>query len=121
MIYLTLKAAPKSEHSLYQTTCRGRIPRLYMTNEAKKLKESYQWQVREQYKGEILKGEIELLIDLYFDSKRTHDWDNFHRLVCDSLIGLVIEDDSQFNPVTVSKNYDKKDPRVELRLNPLNA
>ena len=119
MIELILKGDPLSEHSLYKTTCRGNRPRLYMTAKGKARKEDYQWQTKKQYRGEILKGQIELVIDIYFGNRRRHDWDRYHTLSVDALMGLVVEDDSQFHPVTVDLHYDKRDPRIELKLNPL--
>jgi Holliday junction resolvase RusA-like endonuclease len=92
----------------------GRIPRPYMTNEGKRLKEQYQWEARAQWKGKPLAGDIEVSITLYFGTKRAADWDNFHKLSCDALSGY--EDDKQSDGQTMA--YDKARPRIEIKRHP---
>jgi Holliday junction resolvase RusA-like endonuclease len=50
---------------------------------------------------------VELEIGLYFGTKRKADWDNFHKLSCDALTGIVYDDDSQVRRVVVEKHFDK--------------
>ena len=44
----------------------------------KALKEQYQWEV--QWKGKPSSGSVAADITLYFGTKRSADWDNFHKL-----------------------------------------
>lgn len=92
----------------------GNRPWRYMTNEARDLKEAYQWEAKSQWKGKPLTGDICLDIRLYFDNHRKRDWDNFHKLSMDALTGIAWEDDSQIKEATVKMGYDKADPRIEL-------
>jgi transposase len=67
-------------------------------------------------KGPPLKGDVEVFITLFFGTKRRADWDNFHKLSCDALSGIVYEDDSQIRRATVALAYDKRRPRIEVAL-----
>ena len=69
----TLKGEPKSTQMIYKMTCRGKFANLYMSKEGKDLKESYQWQIKSQYKGKPLKGDIDLRVELFFKPNRKHD------------------------------------------------
>jgi Holliday junction resolvase RusA-like endonuclease len=60
-----------------------------------------------------LKGDINVSITL-FCTKRRSDWDNFHKLSCDALSGIVYEDDSQIKDAYVAVRYDKARPRIEI-------
>jgi Holliday junction resolvase RusA-like endonuclease len=74
---------------------------MYMTAGDKALKEAYMWEARAQWQGRPLEGHVELAIALYF---RKADWDNFHKLSCDALTGIVYGDDSQVRRVVVEKH-----------------
>ncbi len=89
---------------------------MYMTKEGKELKEAYQWQAKSQWKDKPIAGAVKLEIALYFGTKRKGDWDNFHKLSCDALTGIVYEDDSQVESALVTKHYDKQHPRIEITL-----
>ena len=49
-------------------------------------------------------------------AKRRADLDNFHKLSFDALTGIVWEDDSQVEELTVRREYDKGRPHVELTI-----
>jgi Holliday junction resolvase RusA-like endonuclease len=66
-----------------------------MTAEGKALKETCQWEVRAQWKGEPLEGQIAVSVTLYFGTKRRADLDNFNKLSLDALTGIAYLDDSQ--------------------------
>ena len=113
MIRIVLKGQPRSTQSLYGQSGKVR----YMKQWAKDLKEDYQWQVKQQYKGELLKDDLAIDVVIYYGNKRKYDWDNVHKLTQDSLEGLVFEDDAQIQEAHVIKDYDKEDPRVEYYIN----
>lgn len=113
---ITLTGQPKSTQTCYKYACRGNFPTMYMTKECKDLKESYQWQAKAQYKEKITDKDIEIVVRLYFGTKRKADIDNFNKLILDSLTGIVWEDDSQIIKMTISKHYDKENPRAEIEL-----
>ena len=85
-----------------------------MTPAGKALKEQYQWEAKAQWRGKPLAGDIEVSITLYFGTKRAADWDNFHKLSCDALSGIVYDDDKQIKYATVTMAYDKASPRIEI-------
>ena len=112
---IVLSGNPLSTQSIYRYTCRGRFATCYMLKKGKELKEHYQQEVDEQYKSDIIKtADCEVYIDLFFGDKRKRDVDNFNKLVLDSLQGKVFKDDSQIQKLTITKNYCKEDPRVEV-------
>jgi Holliday junction resolvase RusA-like endonuclease len=51
---------------------------------------------------------------LYFGTKRRVDWDNYHKISCDALSGVVYDDDSQIRVARDEKAYDAKNPRIEI-------
>lgn len=91
-----------------------------MSKNGKDLKSSYVEQVTAQYKESKLTGDLEVEVKLYFGDKRQRDWDNYHKLSFDSLSGIVWHDDSQVQKATVWKKYDKKNPRIELKITSFN-
>lgn len=110
---IILEGKPISTNSIYR---RGRGKTLYMREEAKDLKENYQWQIKNQWKEKPTAENIELVVRLYFDNKRTHDIDNYNKLLLDSMKGIVFEDDSQIQRLTIEKSYDKGRPRIEVEV-----
>lgn len=116
---ITLLGEPKSTSHIYKIRVIGRFASMYMSTEGKSIKESYEWQAKSQWKQKPIDMEIECTLDLYFGTKRKHDIDNYCKLILDSLTGIVYVDDSQIQKITISKHYDKNNPRVELYLSTL--
>jgi crossover junction endodeoxyribonuclease RusA len=85
-----------------------------MTAEGKVLKESYGWQLKTQWRNKVIRGDVELEIDLFFKDKRRRDIDNFSKILNDSMSGIVFEDDSQIQKATVVKHINEENPRVEI-------
>ena len=111
---IILSGNPLSTQSIYRYVCRGRFATCYMSKKGKDLKNHYQLEVREQHKGKVIKEDCELDITLFFGDKRRRDVDNFNKLVLDSLQGIVFEDDKQIQKLTITKNYCKENPRIEI-------
>jgi len=111
-----LKGNPLSTNHIYKSMCRGKFASVYMSKDGKDLKESYQWQLKSQYKGKPLKTDIDLRIELFFGDNRKRDIDNYNKIVIDSLTGILFEDDSQIQSLLIIKNKDLKNPRVEIQL-----
>lgn len=109
---IILKGKPISTSHAYGQ--KGRIR--YMTKEARTLKEDYTWQAKNQWRGEVLKDDLEVYIKLFFNNKLRRDWDNWHRLSQDSLQGIVFENDVQIQKATVEKFIDKENPRIEIEI-----
>lgn len=119
-IQIILTGVPISTNSAYRHTCVGGFARSYMKKEAVALKESYQWQNKSQWKGKKpLEGSLELDIKVYLPTKRNTDWDNLHKLSMDSMNGIIFVDDKQIQKATVSKHYDKNNPRIIIIIKPI--
>jgi Holliday junction resolvase RusA-like endonuclease len=116
MVNIILKGEPKSTSHIYKITCKGRFASMYMSREGKAIKESYQWQVKSQWKSKPIETDIAINIKLYFGTKRKSDWDNYNKLSMDSMSGILWKDDSQILKATVEKFYDKENPRIEIIL-----
>ena len=116
MIKITLLGEPRSTNNIYKTMCRGNFPSRYMSEAGKTLKLAYQKQIMAQYTSLPLKTSVGLKMSLWQGNKRKNDIDNFNKLVFDSLTGLIYEDDSQIQELTIIKGYDKENPRVELTI-----
>ncbi len=111
---ITLSGNPQSTNNIYRSTCRGKFATVYMTAEGKALKESYQWEAKSQWKKKPLETDVCLNVVLYFGDKITRDIDNYNKILLDALTGIVWLDDSQVNELHIFKEYDKKNPRIEL-------
>lgn len=111
---LILRGNPKSTNTIYKYRCAGRFPRMYMSPQGRKVKDSYIEQIEEQYDGEPLTGELAVNILYYFGTKRRMDIDNFNKILFDACNKRVWKDDVQITEMHVFKEYDKEDPRIEL-------
>lgn len=107
-----LKGNPQSTNNIYQHTGH----RTFMTKKGKELKESYQWQIKSQYKGKPLIKDIDLRIELFFGDNRKRDIDNYNKILLDAFTGILWEDDSQIQSLLIIKNKDIKNPRIEIQL-----
>lgn len=116
MVTITLKGEPKSTSHIYKMTCRGKFASMYMSAQGKAIKTDYAWQAKQQFRKKLITGDIEIIIALYFGTKRKCDWDNFHKLSMDALTGIVWKDDEQIQRATVEKYYDKSNPRIEINI-----
>ena len=116
-IKLTLLGEPKSNNTIYRSHCKFLHPVRYLCAKGKELKEQYHWEVKSQYRGEVLIGDVKLEIKYFMKTKRKFDIDNGGKLAIDSLMdGGVIKDDSQITELHLFKNYDKENPRIELTI-----
>lgn len=88
-----------------------------MTPKGKALKRSYELEAKSQWgRRALITEELEIWITIYFGTKRKADWDNYHKLSCDALSGVVWEDDSLIHAAHVEKRFDKKRPRIEIEV-----
>ena len=113
---LVLTGAPKSTNTIYRSTTAGGFHRRYMSADGKAIKESYQYQAQAQHNGEITTLPVKVTAVLFFGDKRIRDIDNHNKLWMDALSGIVWEDDKQVMELTVRKDYDKENPRIELNV-----
>ena len=119
MEVITLTGNPKSTNHCYKYRCAGNFPRMYMTAEGKGIKKDYCYQAKSQWRKKPIEGDIAVYIDIYFGDKRKRDIDNYNKLLLDSLTGVLWVDDVQIQEMMITKGYDKKNPRIELKLSQL--
>jgi len=113
---ITLTGEPKSNNTIYRSHCRFGHPVRYLCAKGKELKEQYYYEVKSQYKGELLTGDVKLEIRYFLKTKRKMDLDNLGKLVIDSMSGLVFVDDKQITELHLYKGYCKEKPRVEIEI-----
>lgn len=114
MVELTLYGKPVSTNHYKNPVCRGRFPSVYVTAEAKVMKEDYAFQAKDQYKGKPLTENLSVSVHFYHKDKRKHDIDNYFKLLFDSLTGIIWEDDGQITELHAQKFIDKENPRIEV-------
>ncbi len=113
---ITLTGEPRSTNNVYKYHCKFGFPSGYLSAQGKALKEDYAWQAKSQWHTPVTKEYITIIVKLYFKSKIHHDIDNYGKLLLDSLTGIVWTDDDQIQSMTVSKHYDKANPRIEIEI-----
>lgn len=108
---IVLKTMPLSTNQLHGVYKGRKI----LSVKGRTNKETMAWEVRQQYRGEPLKGSVRLKIGLYWPTRRNHDVDNIKALL-DSCTGILWEDDGQVVDLHVTKTYSPVNPRVEMEL-----
>ena len=114
---LVLTGKPISTQNAYRSVCRGKFPTVYITPQAKALKEDYIIQAKQQWKKKPLEDDLSLTIRHYHPTKRKVDIDNFHKFALDSLSGILYVDDCQIVELITQKFIDKENPRIEVIVN----
>lgn len=114
---ITLLGTPLSTNHVYKSTARNGYVSVYLSPAGKERKKQYQNEVFLQWKhAPRTDDEVVLHVDYYFGNRRRVDWDNFFKIVGDSLNSIVFIDDSQIIEAKVRKHYDKTNPRVEIKI-----
>ena len=116
---IILHGNPLSTQYIYKATCLGRFARVYMSKAGKERKEKYKEEAKKQYKGKIISGDCEAKVILFFGDKRRRDIDNHNKLWMDILEGIVYKNDTQIQKLTIYKNFDKENPRIEIEIEKL--
>jgi len=114
----TVNGNPLSTQHCYKISCRGKFARLYMDKKCVDLKASYRHEMIVA-RTECIDVPIEVEAKLYFGTKRKVDIDNFQKLWMDAGNGILWEDDVLIQKLTVSKHYDKSNPRIEILIKKL--
>lgn len=109
---ITLSGNPISTNQIYRR--HGHI--IYMSKEGKRLKQSYQWEAKAQWRGPPLTDKVAVDIKLYFKNNLRRDIDNWNKILFDSLTGIVWVDDKQIEKMSIQKLIDKSCPRIEITI-----
>lgn len=110
---IVLFGEPKSTQHLYKITCRP-YPSIYMTPEAKALKEDYAWQARAQWKQPMIDVPFGMTVHFFHKTKRKQDIDNFNKAMLDSMSRIVFSDDNLIQEMHSFKHHDPASPRIEI-------
>lgn len=105
---ITIYTIPVSTNSLY-------TGRRFLTKRGKENKESIALETMSEWRNKPIDGNIHLKIGLFFPDARKRDIDNIKGLI-DSFTGILYNDDSQIDKLTITKEIDRKNPRVEIEL-----
>lgn len=102
--------------SYYQYLTQNKF-RKYITTKGRKYKNIIEEVLnREMVDKEILKGDIRVELDFYFNNRRNNDIDNYSHPILDFMSKIVYEDDRQIIDLHVKKFYSKDNPRIVIRV-----
>lgn len=102
---IIIKGKPVSVNDLY-------TGRRFLTNGGRGLKESMSWEIKRQWKDEMIKGSVGVEIDLFYSDNRKRDIDNPTKAILDCMTSIVYKDDSQITELIITKNVGED--RVEI-------
>lgn len=105
---ITITTEPISVNALY-------TGRRFLTKEGKVTKLMYGREIKAQWPGEPLKGDITLNVLFYFKDNRK-DIDGCLKALLDSIEGIMYENDRQITELHVFKEIDKDNPRTEVHI-----
>jgi len=78
------------------------------------------WWINEQGYSNMRLDSFDIIITIYFETKRRHDVDNqVPKFLLDSFTesGFIIDDDdSHLHSLTLKTGYDKQNPRTEIEI-----
>lgn len=110
-IFIVIREHPISFNMLYGQTGNRR----FMYKRGKEYKKKVREIAKEAVDNPTPQG-IVMEITYYFPDNRRRDVQNYERCICDSLIGIVYNDDSQITDMTLRKRMDKEDPRTVIKI-----
>lgn len=109
---ITLPLPPTDNHTY---GVKGRIH--FMYKEAKDWKNLAQSLAKKMW--ELKPMECPIWMDVKIYLKRERDLQGGLKILCDSFEGIVYENDKQITEMTLHKEFDKDNPRVEIKIEDL--
>ena len=88
----------------------------YQSKRVMDWQESVGWAGKMQAPDRPLRGPFNVVLTFYRRTKRRVDLDNLSKAVLDALNGIYWVDDTQVVSLFLRKEYDKKNPRVEVKI-----
>jgi crossover junction endodeoxyribonuclease RusA len=101
---------------VYKNGFSGKFVKRFLSKAGKDRKVQYALEAKSQWRKKVTKGDVEVILYLFFGDKRKRDIDNYNKLVLDALTGIVWEDDSQIQALSIFKDIDKDNPRIEAEI-----
>lgn len=89
--------------------------RRFLTPDGRSTKEAMAWEVKSQWKKEVITGEVHVNVVFYLKDNRK-DLDGLLKALFDCLTGVVWKDDRQVVGLHAFKKIDKQRPRIEIIL-----
>ena len=105
---IELTTEPISVNALY-------TGRRFLTPNGKATKEAMAWEVKCQWKDEIITEQVHVSVVFYLKDNRK-DLDGLLKALFDCLTGIVWKDDRQVVGLHAFKRIDKQNPRIEIIL-----
>lgn len=90
--------------------------RMLLSTKYRDTKETMQWEVKSQWKGEPLTDDVTLNVMFYYGDNRKRDIDAYLKILLDSMSGIIYEDDAQITEMHVFKEVDKGEPRTVIQV-----
>jgi len=115
MFYLDCGLKPPSVNHLYGRTWGGQN---YLKPEAVQFKNTLGLMAKTKWNKPLLTGRLSVDIIVCYGDNRRRDIDNSFKMILDSLKGIIIADDSQFDCDRIRRLTDKE-PRLIIRIEPL--
>ena len=109
MITLYTKPVPVNQKYGVQ---RGKMVLSKKYRDTKKALQQEMWVLNSPNKPE--EGDVAVNVIFYFGNQRANDIDNCLKILLDAAEGILFINDSQVTELHVFKEYDKKNPRVEI-------
>lgn len=113
---IVFEGEPQSTQTIYGNNGRGGR---YLKPAAAKLKQDYFYEAKMQWSYGVEKRAFSVRIDFFFKDRKRRDLANHEKLILDALIGIVYEDDSQIDELSLFRRHDAERPRVEVTVVPL--
>lgn len=108
--------------SYYKTIRKSRYGNIYLTPAGREFRKTILDSLKEQMKDqecECYSSNVELFICFYHDNKRKNDLDNNMKTLGDSLNCILFDDDCLIKRLVLEKDYDKKNPRIVMKIRKL--
>lgn len=91
--------------------------RLITAPDYRKAKVQAEWEIKRQWKGLPIEGDVVLHAKAFFPNRRRRDCANYRKLVTDAMSEICYADDSQLVCETWElAGFDNKSPRIEIEL-----
>ena len=88
--------------------------RMLLQKKYRDTKEAIAWEMASQWHEDPSSEELCLNVIIYLGTKRKTDIDAYLKILFDAGEGIIYENDNQITELHVFKEYDKKNPRVEI-------
>jgi Holliday junction resolvase RusA-like endonuclease len=81
----------------------------YLSQKYRSFEDAIAIYAKNQYKGKILIGDLNILVRVYFINKKHSDATNLFKGVCDALQGIIYKNDRQIKQATIEIHYFTED------------